>query len=144
MNIPSISTTAQNVPQSQTQRSPAAGAPQMAGSSAAPVEQRATSSAPQAVSQTQNVQKNVNATQGQNELQQLQEAAQKISSHLNLKNSALEFSVDQNSGRNVVKIIDKSTKEVVRQIPSEEALHIAQALEELDEIRQGLLLSTKG
>ena len=68
----------------------------------------------------------------------------KISAHLNIKNSALEFSVDQNSGRNVVKIVDKSTKEVVRQIPSEEAIHIAEALDELDEIRQGLLLSTQG
>ena len=143
MNIPPISTSAQNLTQAQSQTrgsAPAAGAPQ---GGTAPIEQR-NSAAPQAVSQSQNVQKNVNATQGQNELQQLQDAAQKISTHLNLKNSALEFSVDQASGRNVVKIVDKTTKEVVRQIPSEEAIHIAEALDELDEIRQGLLLSIKG
>lgn len=111
-----------------------------------PVEKR-TSFAPQPIDQSQNSAKNNNATDHQNpqnEVQMLQEAAEKISAHLNLKNSSLEFSVDQNSGKNVVKIVDKTTKEVVRQIPSEEAIHIAQALDELDEIRQGLLLSEQG
>ena len=154
MSITSIPSAAQNLPQTQTHR--AASAPQVSQTSA-PVEQRASSSAPQAVGQAQASAKNVSATQNNkaqnsqsaqaaqgNELQQLQEAAQKISSHLNIKNNSLEFSVDQASGKNVVKIIDKTTKEVVRQIPSEEALHIAEALDELDEIRQGLILSTQG
>lgn len=143
MSISSIASNAVNVaPQQQNIRTQTAPQPQ----TAAPVEQRA-SNAPQPVDQSQNSAKNNNATaqqNPQNEVQMLNEAAQKISNHLNLKNSSLEFSVDQNSGRNVVKIVDKTTKEVVRQIPSEEAIHIAEALDELDEIRQGLLLSTQG
>ena len=111
----------------------------------APVEQRPVS-APQPLAENQKT-SNDNAAQGKkqmNETALLAEAAQKISAHLNLKSSSLEFSVDQNSGRNVVKILDKSTKEVLRQIPSEEAIHIAEVLDELNEIRQGLILSAKG
>ncbi len=136
MNVPAVSVTPLNIappprPSAETQNT------------AAPVEQRP-ASAPQPLMENQKANTD-NAAEQKNpasEAMLLAEAAQKISAHLNLKN-ALEFSVDQNSGRNVVKIIDKSTKEVLRQIPSEEAIHIAQALDELNEIRQGLLLSAK-
>ena len=141
MNISTLTNTTQALNQAQTQRTPSPVTTQNTGN--APVEQRP-SSAPQPVNQSQQIAKNVSATENQDELQALNDAAQKISAHLNLKNSSLEFSVDQNSGKNVVKIVDKTTTEVVRQIPSEEAIHIAQALDELDEIRQGLLLSEQG
>lgn len=144
MPISAISNNAVNV--AQMQPNPRTQNNAVQPQTASPVEQRV-SSAPQPVGQSQNSAKNNNATaqqNPQNEVQMLQEAAEKISAHLNLKNSSLEFSVDQNSGKNVVKIVDKTTKEVVRQIPSEEAIHIAQALDELDEIRQGLLLSEQG
>ena len=42
----------------------------------------------------------------------------------------LQFSVDKDTGRTVVKIIDSSTDKVIRQIPSEEALAIAKDLGE--------------
>lgn len=42
----------------------------------------------------------------------------------------LRFSVDKDTGRTVVKIIDSSTDKVIRQIPSEEALAIAKDLGE--------------
>lgn len=144
MPISAISNNAVNV--AQMQPNPRTQNNAVQPQTASPVEQRV-SSAPQPVGQSQNSAKNNNATaqqNPQNEVQMLQEAAEKISAHLNLKNSSLEFSVDQNSGKNVVKIVDKTTKEVVRQIPSEEAIHIAQASDELDEIRQGLLLSEQG
>ena len=48
----------------------------------------------------------------------------------------LLFSIDKDSGRTVVKIVDSSTDEVIRQIPSEELLSIARALDRF----QGLLL----
>ena len=51
----------------------------------------------------------------------------------------LTFSIDEDSGKTVVKIIDSSTKEVIRQIPSEEMLGIAQALDKI----QGLLIKQK-
>lgn len=48
----------------------------------------------------------------------------------------LEFSVDEDSQRQVVKVVDPDTKEVIRQMPSKEALEIAKALDRL----QGLLI----
>ncbi|MBL8446161.1 MAG: flagellar protein FlaG [Zoogloeaceae bacterium] len=48
----------------------------------------------------------------------------------------LQFSIDKDSGRTVVKIVDSATDKVLRQIPSEEILAIAKALDKL----QGLLV----
>lgn len=49
---------------------------------------------------------------------------------------ALEFSIDDESGRTVVKVMDTETNEVIRQMPSEEVLAISKALDKL----KGLLL----
>ncbi|MFZ6755927.1 flagellar protein FlaG [Undibacterium sp. Ji50W] len=49
---------------------------------------------------------------------------------------SLEFSVEEHSNKVVVKVIDQQTKEVLRQIPSEEALEISRSLDKL----QGLLI----
>lgn len=46
-------------------------------------------------------------------------------------NSNLEFSVDGDTGQLVVKIIDRATKEVIRQMPSEEMLAIAKTLDNI-------------
>jgi flagellar protein FlaG len=46
-------------------------------------------------------------------------------------NSNLEFSVNDDTGQLVVKIIDRSTKEVIRQMPSEEMLALAKALDSI-------------
>lgn len=42
----------------------------------------------------------------------------------------LNFDLDDSSGKMVVKVTDRSTGEVVRQIPTEEALRLAENLEE--------------
>jgi flagellar protein FlaG len=41
----------------------------------------------------------------------------------------LSFRVDKGTGRTVITVVDAATKEVVRQIPAEEVLALAQALE---------------
>jgi flagellar protein FlaG len=46
-------------------------------------------------------------------------------------NSNLEFSLDDDTGQMVVKIIDRATKEVIRQMPSEEMLAVAKALDSI-------------
>jgi len=46
------------------------------------------------------------------------------------------FPFDDDTGRTVVKVVDASTDEVIRQIPSEEVLAIAKALDKL----QGVLI----
>lgn len=51
----------------------------------------------------------------------------------------LLFTVDQGTGRTVVKVVDAQTEEVIRQFPSEELLSISKALDRL----QGLLLHKK-
>ncbi len=51
----------------------------------------------------------------------------------------LHFSIDDDTGITVVKITDSSTQEVIRQIPTEEAVSIAKTLDKV----QGLLFSEK-
>lgn len=51
----------------------------------------------------------------------------------------LQFSVDKDTNTTVVKLVDTQTKDVIRQIPSEEMLSIAKALDKL----QGLLIKDK-
>ena len=42
----------------------------------------------------------------------------------------LQFTVDEATGKDVVTIIDSESKEVIRQLPSEEALELARRLQE--------------
>lgn len=56
----------------------------------------------------------------------------------------LQFSIDEDTGRTVVRVVDTSTKEVIRQIPSEEVLAIAKALNKGDgESTIGVFLKQK-
>lgn len=45
----------------------------------------------------------------------------------------LSFSIDEETNASVVKVIDKETNEVIRQIPSEEMLAISKSIDELIE-----------
>jgi len=59
----------------------------------------------------------------------------------------LKFSIDESSGQSVVQVIDRSTQEVVRQIPSDVALRLARNLK-LQQMRYasdaGAVKSTAG
>jgi flagellar protein FlaG len=44
---------------------------------------------------------------------------------------SLQFSVDTSSGRTVITVVSAATAEVIRQIPAEELLALARALEEV-------------
>lgn len=50
-----------------------------------------------------------------------------------IKERNLSFSVDDISGRSVIKLRDKKTDEVIKQIPSEELLKVAQDVKRLQE-----------
>lgn len=67
---------------------------------------------------------------------QLQQAVQSINRKL-ANSTALEFTVDQSTGRTVVKVMDKDSGELIRQIPSDAALALA---ESIGEFQKGLLL----
>ena len=79
------------------------------------------------------------AEQAKQEFQELQKSAEKIKQFVLPYNSSLNFYVDQDSGRLVVKVVDNETQEVIKQIPSEDALKLARSLEQL----QGLLVRQK-
>lgn len=64
------------------------------------------------------------------------QAVENINQAMKALSNRIEFSIDEDSKRQVVKVIDPDTKEVIRQMPSEEALAISKALDRL----QGLLI----
>jgi flagellar protein FlaG len=68
------------------------------------------------------------------EQQLLPDALKRINNVLQVRAPGLEFSVDDDSARAIVKVIDTNTNEVIRQMPSKEALEIAKALEHLDSL----------
>ncbi|MBK7425022.1 MAG: flagellar protein FlaG [Propionivibrio sp.] len=71
--------------------------------------------------------------------QQLDEAVNAVRDFVNSVNNSLSFSIDDDTGKTVVKVIDASTKEVIKQFPSEEMLAMARALNNI----KGLLLQQK-
>ncbi|MHA4871669.1 flagellar protein FlaG [Duganella sp. PWIR1] len=54
-------------------------------------------------------------------------------------NSEVRFSIDEDSGRSVVKVVDTETKKVLRQFPSEQSLEIGKNLGNL----KGLLIDSE-
>lgn len=67
------------------------------------------------------------------------EAVKRLSDFVSLVHSEISFSTDEVSGVQVVKVIDSQSEQVIRQIPSEEAIQLAQALDKL----QGLFVKDK-
>jgi len=58
---------------------------------------------------------------------------------LDSKNTSLSFQVDDESGRTVILVRDSVTAEVIKQIPSEDMLRVAQRLEaHLDNLDDGV------
>ena len=53
----------------------------------------------------------------------------------------LSFRVDQGSGRTVITVVDATTKEVIRQIPSEDVLAMSRALEASERVARCSRLS---
>ena len=70
---------------------------------------------------------------------QLKHSVEAINRFLQPVSSDIEFSVDHESGRTLVKIVDTQTQTLLRQIPTQEVLDIARELDRL----QGLLLRDK-
>ena len=56
-----------------------------------------------------------------------------------IHNVGLRFSVHEPTGRTIVKVIDKETKEMIREIPAEEILNLAAKLDEM----MGMLFDTR-
>lgn len=78
----------------------------------------------------------VQATSQSTSASELGEALERVREALAPVARNLQFSVDDDTGKTVVRIIDSSTNEVIRQMPSEEMLAISRSIDKL----QGLLL----
>ena len=66
-------------------------------------------------------------------------AIEQVNAHLAAQNRAIEFTIDPDTKAVVVKLIDKQDNRVLRQVPSQEMLEIAKALDQL----QGKLLRSQ-
>lgn len=69
----------------------------------------------------------------------LEKATKDMNDFVSPINSAIQFALDEDTGTTVVKVIDVATKDVIRQIPSEEMLSIAKAIDKV----KGLLVHQK-
>lgn len=101
----------------------------------------AAGAAQQAQPGTVNAQENRNASGSspQVDRSELDKAVKEIQNFIKDTNTSLDFHVDKDTDKLVVKVVDTSTKEVIKQIPSEDMLALAKALDKL----KGLLVSQK-
>ncbi len=64
------------------------------------------------------------------EREQLEKMAQQLQDFMGGMNRSLQFKVDEDSGRDVIKVLDKNSGEVIKQYPSEEVLSLVSKLSE--------------
>ncbi|MBT0584959.1 flagellar protein FlaG [Alteromonas oceanisediminis] len=62
---------------------------------------------------------------------ELEDATREIEQFLQVQNRSLSFSVDENTDRSVVTVTEAESGDVIRQIPSEEVLRLAERLKDL-------------
>jgi flagellar protein FlaG len=66
----------------------------------------------------------------------IRQAAETLNRQLEASAQNLRFSLDESTGKLIVRVVDTATGDVIRQVPSEELLAINRSLDRL----QGLLL----
>ncbi|EHJ05413.1 flagellar protein FlaG [Marinobacter manganoxydans] len=96
----------------------------LAGSSAA-VSQVESSQVTSDVSKAEKLQARNEATR-----EQLDDAVRQLNDFVQNVQRDLQFEVDNDLGQTIVKVVDQSTKEVIRQIPDELALRLAENLQQ--------------
>jgi flagellar protein FlaG len=81
----------------------------------------------------------VKAVSHAEEEEKLKDAADKANEFVSSFNQELQFSVDKDTDKMIVKVVDKQTGDVIRQIPSKEMLEIVKALDTI----HGLIIRKK-
>lgn len=81
----------------------------------------------------------VPATSPVEKQQEVEAAVKAVKDFIEPMAGNLEFQLDDETGKTIIKIVDSSSGELIRQIPSEEMLEIAKALDRL----QGILVKQK-
>lgn len=69
----------------------------------------------------------------------LREAVKEVNAFIAPRTSGIEFSIDEDLGKTVVKLVDTSTNTILKQYPSEKMIAISKDLHRLE----GLLLKEK-
>lgn len=72
--------------------------------------------------------------------EEVKKAVKQINDFIQSIQRELHFKVDDSTGRTVIKVIDSSTKEVIRTIPPEQALSLADVINNKSYPGRGLLL----
>lgn len=67
------------------------------------------------------------------------DAVKAVSEFVGNINSNLKFNVDDETGQTIIKVVDSTTNEVIKQIPSEDMVAIAKAMDKL----KGILVHQK-
>ena len=63
--------------------------------------------------------------------EQIESAVTKLNEFVQTNSTQLNFSVDEGSNKQVVKVTDSKSGDIIRQIPSEEILRLSERLQEL-------------
>ncbi|MDR9426322.1 MAG: flagellar protein FlaG [Marinobacter sp.] len=100
-------------------------APDLAASSAG---DRTSIQSPQAATEASRVEKMKERTETQRE--DLSDAVSQLNDFVQNVQRDLQFEVDNDLGQTVVKVVDQQTQEVIRQIPDEVALRLAEKLQQ--------------
>jgi len=80
------------------------------------------------------------AAQAKASPEDIQRASADLQRRVNTLAPELQFSVDETSGRSIIKFTDRATNEVIRQFPTEEALALTRAM---DQFQRGLIFNRK-
>ncbi|MCE0556208.1 flagellar protein FlaG [Motilimonas sp. E26] len=76
----------------------------------------------------------------------VEEAVSLVQRFLDSSKRGVNFSIDDSTDKTVITVTDKQTKELVRQLPSEEMLRIAEKIKELEQEltnKVGILIDSK-
>lgn len=95
---------------------------------------------PPIVSAEQTSEKAKEVTTPVDSFNQAEKIAERLNSQSLNKSHTLRFTVDEKLGKAIISVVDRETDEVIRQIPPETALQIAEAL---SEISAGQLLTER-
>ncbi|MGL5631683.1 MAG: flagellar protein FlaG [Azovibrio sp.] len=69
------------------------------------------------------------ATSEESTAQTLKDSVDSMNRLMKSLSNSLQFSLDEDTGKTVIKVIDSTTQEVIKQFPSEEALALTKALD---------------
>ena len=69
----------------------------------------------------------------------VEDAVRQANKYIKPVSDSIQFTLDHDSGKLIVKVVDLETAKVIRQFPSEEMLALAKAMDKL----QGLLIHEK-